>query len=112
MSINLRIKAARQAAGMTQQELADALGVAKTTISGYERGSNEPNSQRIHALAHILNVSGDYLIGLTDEPVSPAAATPSLPALDLARKYDRLDAHGRYLVALVVDAELDRMNGA
>lgn len=70
MSISERIRQARKMAGLTQQQLADALGVAKTTISGYERGSNEPNSLRIHKLSQILGVSGDYLLELEELPAA------------------------------------------
>lgn len=38
MDIGLKIKAARQAKGMTQEELGDILGVQKSAIAKYENG--------------------------------------------------------------------------
>ena len=43
MSLNDRIKEARLRNGMTQEQLADKIGVAKSTLTGYEKGNREPN---------------------------------------------------------------------
>lgn len=62
---NENLKAARIRAGLTQKEVADRLGVGKSTYSQYETGTNEPSIPRIKALAKILGVTGDELLGLT-----------------------------------------------
>ena len=61
--IGERIKHARLKAECTQQQLADMIGVAKSTVTGYEKGTREPDSLKINAIAKALNVSGDYLLG-------------------------------------------------
>lgn len=63
-----RIRELRKAAGLTQQQLGDVLGVAKNTVSQYESGRNEPNDSIKIALANHFNVSLDYLLGNTDRP--------------------------------------------
>jgi len=69
MTIGDRIKALREAKGMTQIELADMTGTTKQTIYKYETGivTNIP-SDRIESIAKVLNVSPAYLMGWTDNP--------------------------------------------
>lgn len=64
------LRAARLKKGLSQQEVADALGVAKSTYSMWETGNREPNLMRIIALTKILEVSGDELLGIV--PVDKA----------------------------------------
>lgn len=64
-----RLSELRKDRRVTQQQLAAALSVSSNTISAYERGINEPNDKMKIRLAKYFNVSVDYLLGLTDEPV-------------------------------------------
>lgn len=67
-----RLKELRQEQGLTQQELADKIkvhdphGMHGMSISGYERGMRKPSFEVLDALADILNVNLDYLLGNTD----------------------------------------------
>jgi len=58
------LKAARLRKGLSQQEVADLVGVAKSTYSMWETGNREPNLMRIIALTKALDVSGDELLGI------------------------------------------------
>lgn len=60
------IKEAREAAGYSQKELADILGVAHNTLHGYESGKHDPKSVLLAEIARICNVSVDYLLGISD----------------------------------------------
>lgn len=51
-----RIKYLRKLDNLTQQQLADALGVAKSTISMYETGQREPDFETLEAIADYFNV--------------------------------------------------------
>jgi transcriptional regulator with XRE-family HTH domain len=53
-----RVRKARELAGLTQSELADALGVSRKTIANYEAGATEPNRPLTFAgrLAEATNV--------------------------------------------------------
>lgn len=69
--------------GLTQQDVADRLGIAKSTYSGYETGRRQPGVEEIKALSKIFGVSGDAIIGngtesdLFDErPVPPQGMLP------------------------------------
>lgn len=70
---NENLRAARERKNMTQKDVADNIGVAKSTYSLYESGNREPNVQTIKKLADVLNVSADDLLGLNQEPTTIAA---------------------------------------
>ena len=106
MTVGERIKKARLEKGYTQLQLAEMIGVAKNTITGYETGTREPDSSRITAIANALNVSGDYIIGTEYDWL------PSSAAMKIAAKYDKLDQHGRELINWVVDHEIGRVQSA
>ena len=52
-----RLKAARKAAGMTQQEIARQLGLTQKTISGYESGRLDPSFHIARRLSRILQLN-------------------------------------------------------
>lgn len=66
MEIKHRIKALRKEMGLTQQEVADRLGVNHVTISGYERGVRKPGFAEADQLAELFDVNLEYLLCSTD----------------------------------------------
>ena len=63
MSLHDRIKEARRNKGMTQTELGQCIGVAKTTIAGYEKDEHQPGLFNLVVLADTLGVGLDEYIG-------------------------------------------------
>lgn len=63
-----RIKQMRVSREWTQEELANRIGTTKHVISNWERGKANPDPEQIIALANTLEVSADYLLGLTNYP--------------------------------------------
>ncbi|WP_368200609.1 helix-turn-helix domain-containing protein [Agathobacter rectalis] len=59
------LKLLRTEKEMSQQELADALGISKSSINMYERGERQPNFEVLEAIADFFNVDIDYLLGRT-----------------------------------------------
>ena len=57
-----RLRELRLQAGYTQQEVADALGVTKSTISKYEKGLRGLNPDHIESLSQLYNIEPIYLI--------------------------------------------------
>ena len=57
------LRALRSGAGLTQQQLADKLGVTHISVSRWETGRSEPSSSAIAAISNYFNVSADYLLG-------------------------------------------------
>ncbi|RKJ38497.1 helix-turn-helix domain-containing protein [Acutalibacter sp. 1XD8-33] len=112
--MRFRIKEAREAAGYSQKELAEILGVAPNTFHGYESGKHDPKSFLLTEIAEVCGVSTDFLLGLTDFPKSHTALretqTPySSQEQDMIEKYRILDIHGKRVVDSVLEAEYDRM---
>ena len=70
-----RLKAVREERNVSAAELAEALGVNKTTIYRYETGAFKAlKADLLHGIADYLGVNPDYLIGATDDkrPVKEA----------------------------------------
>lgn len=57
-----KLKAARQAAGMTQAQLAEAVGCKQKDISRYESGLHEPGALTLKKMAQVLGCSMDDLV--------------------------------------------------
>jgi len=55
---------------MTQQDLAKALGVSRSSIAMYEQCKREPNKEMFEKLGMVLGVSPVYLMGWVDSPDS------------------------------------------
>lgn len=62
MSFADRLRSARESRGYTQQQIADRMGIDKSTYCGYETGKRQPDVQKIKQLSKILGVSGDDLL--------------------------------------------------
>lgn len=65
---NENLKVAREHKGMSQKDVAEKIGVAKSTYSLYESGNREPNVQTIKKISDVLSTSADRLLGLEEEP--------------------------------------------
>ena len=55
----------RKKAGLSQDELAEKLGVSRQAVSNWERGESLPDTENLMALAEIYDVSIDELLGFT-----------------------------------------------
>jgi transcriptional regulator with XRE-family HTH domain len=60
-----RLAELREAAGLTQQQLADKLGEPQSNITFWERSDKPPRGEVLPKLAHALGVSVDVLLGVT-----------------------------------------------
>lgn len=61
-----RIKFLREELHMTQQELADKLDGAKSTVAMYEKGDRKPSMEVLLKLSEIFDCSIDYILGKSD----------------------------------------------
>jgi len=66
-SVGERIKDLRTAAGLSQQGLANELGISIKSIQRYEKNANEPSRYVTKLIATYFAVSTDYLLGVTAE---------------------------------------------
>lgn len=58
---NLNLKAARAAMDMSQQQLADAVGVSRQTINAIEKGDYNPTIKLCRAICRTLSKTLDEL---------------------------------------------------
>ena len=58
-----RLKLLRKEKGLYQKDVANYLGVDRTTYVKYETGASEPDTETLARLADYFNVSLDYIIG-------------------------------------------------
>ena len=59
-NLAVKIKALRKTRGLTQQQLADNLGVQRATISNYEIGRRSPHIKELEKIAEVLGVDLSY----------------------------------------------------
>ena len=62
----MRIKERREAAGLSQQQLADSMGVAQSNVVGWEKESYLPRARQMPLLAKVLRC--DYNAMFVEQP--------------------------------------------
>jgi len=96
MSFPERLKAARLALGLTQEQLGFELDVTKSTVSAWENGRDAPGFRYLPALKQALGVSLDFLIcgsaedGAADPAGTYGAEVRSETEADLLKRYRKL----------------------
>lgn len=73
------LSAKRVENSFSQKSMAEAIGVAQSTYSLYEKGSREPNISKIIRIAEVLSVSVDELFGVN---------APDDSLMDLIKRLD------------------------
>lgn len=63
-----RIAILREQRKMTQEELAQKVGITRAALSHYENNRREPDYKTLEAIANYFQVSTDYLMGRTMAP--------------------------------------------
>lgn len=61
------LKELRRDAGLTQQQLAERLGLTKATVSYYEQSLRYPSPEVLVKISGVFHVSTDFLLGLDDK---------------------------------------------
>ena len=86
-----RIKQLRRKKGVSQSQLAEAIGVKNNTVSTWERGTRKPDFDALQLLSNYFEVSFEYLLGSSDK--EEARVKPSQGELDscaLSAKADEI----------------------
>ena len=65
----MRLKEIRKSKGVSQLKMAMDLNTNQNTISRYETGEREPGINELIKIADYFNVSVDYLLERTDNPI-------------------------------------------
>lgn len=76
--LGARLKNARTRSGHTQASLAEIMETDARQIWRWESGENAPSGEIVGRLAMVLEVSSDYLLGLTPDPTPPGVKPSEL----------------------------------
>ena len=83
IEIGTRISSARNMKCLTLEEVASKVGVAKTTIMRYEKGTiSKIKLPVIESIAHALDVDPNWIIGNTDTPFMSSSSPAHILASD------------------------------
>ena len=87
-----QLAALRRAKGISQETLAEQLGVSRQAVSKWETGTAKPELDNILALCRILEVSPNELLGDTTQPINelaPSVTVESLKTANVTASADR-----------------------
>lgn len=79
MNIGSRLKALREARGLTLEQVGDYVGVNKATVQRYEIGNIDIKRNVAIKLAECLNTTPSYIMGWTDDPFRPEVEEKPTP---------------------------------
>ena len=101
------LKKLRAEAGISQKQLAEAVGVSQQSINKYENHNIEPDIATLIRIAEYFNTSVDYLVGHTDvrhriENLQPASLNAEEMALIV--RYRTLTREQRICISLLADS--------
>lgn len=92
ITLGRRIMQLRKAAGMTQEQLAEKLGVSPQAVSKWENDVSCPDIGTIPLIASIFNVSADELLGMKE----------SVPHTDTEKDKERSVSHGSISLGILL----------
>ena len=100
MTFSEKLADLRRKAGMSQEQLADRLGVTRQSVSKWESGTAMPELVKLISLSELFGVSMDYLVkDWMDSPEEPGSGGEDLSAqqaVRLEKKVDELTRVYRY----------------
>lgn len=105
------LKILRQERGISQQRLADAIGVSQQSINQYENHSVEPDISVLTRLADHFNTSIDFIVGRTDirRPIEHTEAFHlNKDESDVITQYRALKGSEKQCIALMIKTLLDK----
>ena len=109
MGFEKRLRHARNSKKISQQELADLVGIHLTNIGRYERGEANPNTNILNKLASALDVTPDYLINGTMEDKADNTISDQELLIQF-KKVEQLPEKKKLLVKEFLDAFLFKDN--
>lgn len=79
MKLNEKIISCRKKAGMSQVDLADALGVSRQSVSKWETGESNPEITKLPQMAKLFGVTTDWLLSEDEAIISGKSEASALP---------------------------------
>lgn len=103
-----RLVALRRAAGLTQHELAQALGVAQTTLALWESSDTPPRSDVLPKMARALGVPVESLLDPDAELPATRRAVPKGRVWELFERVATLPRRRREQIIEMLETFVDR----
>ena len=99
----LRLARFRKAAGLSQKELADRIGVAQPIISRYEKGQRKLYDDMLAELAAVLEITPNDILGITSSKTRDAeAASLSKRMVNRLKKIEQLPRRAQdHLIGMI-----------
>ena len=104
VAIGSRLREARNMVKLTQEQLAEKVGIGTTYISDIERGAKFPSLSLFIKIVDALGVSSDYILRGEIE------AGKSCVYDDITKKLDGLSPKQRLAVAELIDTYIKTLN--
>lgn len=86
LALGMRVREARCALRMTQEELSVRSGLSRACVSRTEEGEHGPSYDTLRGLALALGVSADYLLGIAPNCAQSGTPSPSPAIVNLLRR--------------------------
>jgi transcriptional regulator with XRE-family HTH domain len=102
-----RVRRLREKRGLTQDELATAIGVTIGIVSRYERNVHLPTADKVVALARVLHVTADCLLR-GDRKGEEPVPFQNVRLFERFRSLDRLPKNEQEAVMRIMDAVIER----
>jgi len=103
MSVGERIKHLRKESELTQQQLADKVGITYIQIGRYETAKSNPSADVLQKIAGVLNTTVDYLMsGGNEDQITDKEL------LQQFKEVQQLDKEDKHLVKTFIDAFLTK----
>jgi transcriptional regulator with XRE-family HTH domain len=94
----------RRMLGMTQQQLAEAVGIGYQQLHKYETGENRISVGRLYRIAQALGVEIGYFFMPIDAEFSPVSSAEQRLLQELARYVAMLDSRQREAICMIARA--------
>lgn len=102
MTLGEKIKKFRSENGLSQQELADKLGIHRKTIAFYEQNKTQPSADILQKLAAIFGISHNYLLSV-ESGNSSGIIVKDKSLIPTFQEIDNLSEKGKDVVKTVVE---------
>jgi len=92
------LKIVRRANKLTQEKVAELLGVERSTYTRYETGAIQPDNDKLKKLASIYNVTVDFLLGVDGKTIAEKRmAIPLLGAVPAGTPIEAIEDVEEYI---------------
>ena len=97
------IKKLRKEKGLTQQEIANIVGITATGVSYWESGNAVPNTETLNKLANYFGVTVNFLLGVKDKIEMEDNSRTAI----LFRKAEQVDPKEKEKLLDILDSTID-----